>query len=223
MRGTRDPLRRRTHLMRKRSELLSHGQNTDSHYNLPDIGQDIASKAHREGGAERLHDPAVHKTIEVDRALITYYDELLRDLALSIVKTAKQHDAHTLYGLQTVPGLGNILRLVRLYETHDIGRLPSVQDFASYARLVKCGKESAGKRLGPSGKNIGNAPLKWAFSEAATLFLRHNPNGQKLLTRLETKHGQGKARTILAHKLARAIYDMRKRKTAFDMDTFLRT
>jgi len=62
------------------------------------------------------------------------------------VQTAKQHEAHTLYLLQTVPGIGKILSLVRLYAIHDIGRFPRVQDFASYARLVKCSKESAGKR-----------------------------------------------------------------------------
>ena len=223
MRSTRDLLRRRPHLMRKRAELLAHVQNTNSQYNLPDIGKKIAYKANREGVAERFNDPAVHKTIEVDLVLITYYDELLRDLELSIVQTAKQHDAHTLYLLQTVPGIGKILSLVLLYEIHDIGRFPRVQDFVSYARLVKCSKESAGKRVGTSGKKIGNAHLKWAFSEAATLFLRNNPHGQKLLTRLEKKHGKGKALTILAHKLARAVYYMLKRKTAFDMETFLRT
>jgi transposase len=222
MRATRDLLRRRTHLMRKRAELLSHVQNTNSQYNLPEIGKKIAYKANREGVAERFADPAVQKNIEVDLALITYYDNLLQDLELSILKTAKQHDANTLYLLQTVPGIGKILSLVLLYEIHDIDRFPRVQDFASYGRLVKCAKESAGKRLGTSGKKIGNAYLKWAFSEAATLFLRHNPDGQRLLARLEKKHGKGKALTILAHKLARAVYYILKRKTAFDMDMFLR-
>jgi transposase len=98
-----------------------------------------------------------------------------------------------------------------------------VQDFASYCRLIKCSKESAGKRLGTSGTKIGNAHLKWAFSEAATLFLRHNPEGQKLLTRLEKQHDKGKALSILAHKLGRAIYSMLKRKVAFDMARFLQT
>jgi transposase len=222
MRATRDLLRRRTHLMRKRSELSAHVQNTTSQDNLPEIGKKIAYKANREGVAERFHDPAVQKTIEVNLALIPYYDELLRDLELAIVQTATQHDAHTLYLLQTVPGIGKILSLVLLYEIHDIVRFPSVQDFASYARLAKCSKESAGKRLGTSGKKIGNAHLKWAFSKAATLCLRNNPAGQKLLARLEKKHGKGKALTILAHKLARAVYYMLRRKTAFDMDVFLR-
>jgi transposase len=222
MRATRDLLRRRMHLMRKRAELLAHVQNTNSQYNLPEIGKKIAYKANRDGVAERFADPAVQKNIEVDLALITYYDQLLTDLELSIVKTAKQHDTHTLYLLQTVPGIGKILSLVLLYEIHDIHRFPSVQDFASYCRLVKCAKESAGKRLGTSGKKIGNAHLKWAFSEAAALFLRNNADGQKYLARLEKKHEKGKALTILAHKLARAVYYMLKGKTAFDMTMFLR-
>jgi transposase len=123
--------------------------------------------------------------------------------------------------LQTVPGIGKILRLVRLYAIHDIDRFPTVQDVASYGRLVKCAKESAGKRLGPSGKKIGNAHLKWAFSEAAVLVLRNNPEGQRMLTRLEKRHDKGKALTILAHKRARAVYYMLQRETAFDMRKFL--
>jgi hypothetical protein len=73
MRATRDLLRRRTYLMRKRSELLSHVQNTNSQYNLPEIGKKIAYKANRTGVAERFDDAAVQKTIGVDLALITYY------------------------------------------------------------------------------------------------------------------------------------------------------
>jgi transposase len=220
-RATRGLLRRRIHLMRKRSELLAHVQKTNSQDNLPEIGKKIASKANRDGVAERFADPAVHKSIEVDLSLITYYDQLLTDLERAIVKSAKQHDANTFYRLRSIPGVGKILALVLLYEIHDIHRFPRVQDFVSYCRLVKCAKESAGKRLGTSGKKIGNAYLKWAFSEAAALFLRNNPAGQKRLARMEKKHGKGKALTILAHRLARAVYYMLKRETAFDMEKFL--
>jgi transposase len=175
MRATRDLLRRRMHLMRNRAELLTHVQQTNSQYNLPEIGKKIAYKANRDGVAERFPDPAVQKSIEVDLALIGHYDALLQDLELAIVTTAKQHDANTLYWLQTVPGIGKILSLVLLYEMHDIARFPRVQDFVSYCRLVKCAKESAGKRYGTSGTKIGTAYLTWAFSEAAVLFLRNNP------------------------------------------------
>src|SRR5919109_3250890 len=223
MRATRDLLRRRMHLVRKRAELLAHIQNTNSQYNLPEMGKKIAYKANRDGVAERFPEPAVQKSVEVDLALIDFYDQLLRDLELTIVRTAKQHDPQTLYRLQSVPGIGKILSLVLLYAIHDITRFPRVQDFVSYCRLVKCAKESAGKRYGTAGTKIGNAYLKWAFSEAVVLFLRANPNGQKYLARLENKHGKGKALTVLAHKLARAVYYMLHRKTAFDMEKFLRS
>ena len=52
--------------------------------------------------------------MEIDLALIGYYDQLLRALELTRVKAAKQHDAQTLYLLQTVPGIGKILSLVLL-------------------------------------------------------------------------------------------------------------
>jgi transposase len=221
MRATRDLLRRRMHCMRKRAALLTHVQNTKSQDNLPDIGQQIADQAHRAGVAERFADPAVQKRIAVDLALLGHSDEWLRDIALSVRKAAKQHDAHARYLRRPVPGLGEILSLVLLSERHDIQRFPRVQDCVSSCRLVTCAKESAGKRSGTSGTKLGNASLQWAFSAAAVLFLRANPAGQQSLSRLEQKHGKGKALTVLAHQLARAVYDMVKRHTAFDRHTFL--
>lgn len=80
MRATRDLLRRRMHLTRTRAEMLAPIQNTNSQYNLPEIGKKLAYKANRAGVAERFPDPAVHKSIEVDLALIGYYDQILNDL-----------------------------------------------------------------------------------------------------------------------------------------------
>ena len=86
MRATRDLLRRRMHLMRKRAELLAHVQNTTSQYNLPEFRKKIAYTANRDGMAARFPDPAVQKTVEVDLALIDYYDQLLSDVELTIVR-----------------------------------------------------------------------------------------------------------------------------------------
>ena len=108
-----------------------------------------------------------------------------------------------------------------LYEIEDISRFPRVQDFASYCRLVKCAKESNGKKYGTAGKKIGNAHLRWAFSEAAQLFLKGNERGQHYLQKITSKHGKGKALSILAHKLGRAVYFMLKNKQGFDMNRFL--
>jgi transposase len=52
MRSTRDLLRRRTYLMRKRAELLVHVQNTNSQYNLPGISKKIAYRTNRSGVAQ---------------------------------------------------------------------------------------------------------------------------------------------------------------------------
>lgn len=36
------------------------------------------------------------------------------------------------------------------YEIHDINRFETVQQFASYCRLVQCAHESAGKKRAPA-------------------------------------------------------------------------
>jgi transposase len=223
MRATRDLLRRRMRLMRERAQLLAHIQNTTSQYNLPELGQKLAYKANRVGVAERFSDPAVHKSIEVDLSLIDYLDRTLNDVELTITRLAKQHDPQVFYRLRSVPGIGKILALVILYEIHDIARFPRVQEFLSYARLVKCAKQSNGKLYGYSGHKIGNAFLKWAFSEAAVLFLRGHAPAQKYLDRLTRKHGKPKALTILAHRLGRAVYHMLRRGEAFDPQRFFAT
>jgi transposase len=221
MRATRDLFRRRIHLMRKRAELLAHVHTTNSQDHLPAMGKTIASKANRAGVAARCADPAVQKSLAVDLALIDYDDRLLTALELHSVKSAKQPDVHTFYRLRSLPGVGKILALVLLYDIHDIRRFPRVQDFVSSCRLVKCAKEAAGKRYGTSGKKIGNASLTRAFSEAAALCLRNHPEAQQSLARLEKKHGTGKAFTIVAHQLARAVYSMLTRERVCDMHTCL--
>jgi len=223
MRSTRDLLRRRMHLTRKRAELLAHVQNTNYQYNLSDIGKKIAYKANREGVAERFPDASVQKSIELDLTLLNHYDQLLPRLEHEISLIAKTHDADSYFRIRSIPGIGRILGLVILYEIHDINRFPKVQDFVSYCRLVKSAKESAGKRIGTSGKKIGNVHLKWAFSEAAVLFLRRNLRARKYREKLQRKHGKAKSLTILAHKLARAIYYILKRKEVFHMETFFAT
>jgi transposase len=220
MRATRDLLRRRTHLVRKRAELLAHVQNTNYQYNLPDIGKKIAYKANREGVAERFPDEAVQKNIELDLKLLDFYDSLLLRLEHELSLIAKVHDADSYFRIRSIPGIGRILGLVILYEIHDIRRFPRVQDFVSYCRMVKSAKESAGKRMGTSGKKIGNVHLKWAFSEAAVLFLRRNPDARKYRDKLMRKHGKAKSLTILAHKLARAVYYILKRKEVFQPKVF---
>ena len=58
-------------------------------------------------------------------------------------------------------------------------------------------------RLGSAPARAGgrSATSTSSGSEAAVLFLRVNPDGMKYKQRLERKHGQAKALSILSHRL----------------------
>jgi len=145
-RATRDLLRRRGPLMRKRAELLTHVPHTNRQDNRPAIGQKIASQANRDGVAARFPDPAMQQSLAVDWALMGHDDHRRRDVELSVRNTAKPHDANTLDLRRPVPGIGEMLSLGRQYEMHAIQRFPRVQAFVSSCRLVTCATASAGKR-----------------------------------------------------------------------------
>ena len=109
MRATRDLLRRRRHRRRRRAERLTHVQQTNCQYNLPEIGKKIAYKATRMGVAARFADPAVPKSIKVDLALIDHDDRVLNDLAWSMLNTSTRPNRmmHTLCPYsRRCPGLG---------------------------------------------------------------------------------------------------------------------
>ena len=223
MRATRDLMRRRNHLMRKRAELLAHIQNTNSQYNLDETFGCIAVPSRRGDIVGSFGNPAVQKSMEADLKVITVYDATLHDLEKTILKLAQYHDPVSYALLDSIYGIGKIGALTILYEIEDIRRFPRVQDFVSYARLVKCSHESNGKKYGNGGSKIGNAHLKWAFSEAAVLFMRYNPPAKKMVEELAKIHGKGKALSILAHKLARAIFHMLKNNKPFDREKFFAT
>jgi transposase len=126
----------------------------------------------------------------------------------------------TFHRLQTIPGVGKILALVLLYEIHDVKRFANVGQFLSYARLVRCEHVSAGKVLGSGDKKIGNAHLRWAFGEAACLFLRSSERAKVWKEKQQKKRGEGKALAILAARLARAVYHLWRKGEAFDEARF---
>lgn len=222
MRATRDLMRRRIHFVRKRAELLGHIQNTTMQYNLEPLG--TLSRPHHRRDKDiigHFPDPAVRLMIEADLKLIDHYDPLIKDLDAQILRLAKEHDPTSLQLLKSIKGVGNVLALTMLYEIHDIGRFPSRGEFCSYARLVKGQKSSAGKNYGTAGGRIGNAHLRWAFSEAALLYLRGNEQAQKYYNRLISRHGKGKALTIVAKRLGIAVYYMLRRQEPFNEHHFL--
>jgi transposase len=220
MRSTRDLLRRREYFMHQHSELLAHIENTNTQYNFHPFEKSIVHRSNRSGIVERFADEMVATSVEADMQLLDVYHQILLGLEARVLKQARVHDPVALQLLRSIPGVGKVLALVILYEIHDISRFPSVGQFISYARLVKCPHESGGKRFGGKGNKIGNAHLKWAFSEAAVLFLRRNEAAQRYHQKLVSRYGKAKAMSIIAKKLGRVVYTMLKKRQPFDPKKF---
>lgn len=216
MRATRDLLRRRMRIMRFGADLKAHVKNTTGQYNLPPNNLNLRYPSAREQMRDLFDDKTIQTNIDLDLNLISDINAQLSKIEWYIEKQAKQHNPVDFYLLNSIPGVGQILALTIIYEIGDIARFDSVQKFASYCRLVKCKAESAGKSYGTQGNKIGNQHLKWAFSEAAVLYLRGNEKAQKYLVKLQKKMSKAKALSALAHKLGRCVYFMLKNKKVFD-------
>ena len=221
-RATRDLLRRRLHFVRFRSELLTHLKMSEAQANLEPLKQRLDHPSNRAGFPERFPEGSSRSSIAADCRLLDSIDDLVGDLERELVACAKGDDLAAFYRLRSVPGIGEILAMTIFYEIPDFDRFDTVQQFASYARLVAPRGESAGKLGGASGRKQGNVHLKWAFSEAAVLLLRNNPRAQKLHSRLVARFGKAKALSVLAHKLGRAVFHMQKRQQPFDAERFYR-
>jgi transposase len=220
MRSTRDLLRRRMYLVRRHAELQAHIQNTRHQYNLPAFEKPIHRAANREGIADHFDDPMVAASIQVDSNLLDSLHQQILFVERQITDQVRSHDPVAAQLLRTIPGIGKTLAFTILYEVGDIGRFPSVGKFISYARLVKCSHESAGKRTGGKNNKIGNAHLKWAFSEAACLLLRESEEAKAWHQKLVSKYGKAKSLSIIAQRLGRTAYMILKRRTPFDREKF---
>jgi hypothetical protein len=171
MRATRDLLRRRMHLARKRGELLAHVHNTNSQYNLPAIGKKIAYKANRDGVAERCADPAVQKSIEVALALITYDDALLRDVDSPSISTASTAAPRPCLCSKRCPASARSSASCS-GRNHQIDRFPVCRillPLVAWSRVPRHRR----KRSGTSGTTIGHAS-QMGVLEAAVFCLRDN-------------------------------------------------
>ena len=221
MRATRDLCRRRSYLVHFRGELLAHVTNTNTQYNLPRFEKKLSYKANRDGVTDRFAEAGARTSMDVNLELIGHLDRLIGRVQLQLTRTAKIDDPLGYQLLQSVPGIGEVLALVLLYEIHDIRRFDTVGRFLSYCRLVRPKHESCGKTSrGPGGK-FGNAHLKWAFGEATVLMIRELPWAKRFIDRQLTKKvAKAKALNMLAKKLARTVHFILRRREPFDVTRF---
>jgi transposase len=156
--------------------------------------------------------------LQNDLAMVRHYDGQISALEQRVQKLTQTAAGREYALLQTVPGIGEHLGATIVHEIGDVQRFPTVKDFLSYCRLVKGTVASAGKIKGLRGAKLGNPYLRWAFGEAAVIAKRDHAVIGPLAQRLEAKMNGNKfkANTVLAIKLARAVYFMLKNQTVFD-------
>jgi transposase len=212
-------LRQRTYFVWCRAELLARIQSHQLAHNRPAVRN---NRRCRDPWAEQILSTEEHPLRQIalqnDLAMVSHYDQQISQLEAELQRQTKKALGRDFTLLQTVPGIGDSLGLTILHEIGDIQRFPTVKDFLSYCRLVKGTVASAGKLKGLRGAKLGNPYLRWAFGEAAVIAKRDPVTIGPLAQRLENKMNGNKfkANTVLAIKLARAVYFMLKNHTIFD-------
>jgi transposase len=224
-RPVRGLLRQRMSYVWKRAELLTHVAMNQLAEGKEPVKHTPVDRGPWE---ERLmtayeKNPIHQLCARADMHMIKAYDSMIDKLETELLKITKRDSWKEFTIIQSVPGIGNILALNILYEMDSVERFPSVKDFSSYCRLVKGSVASAGKIKGTKGAKLGNPYLRWAFGEAAVLAKRSHSTISAYSKQLEIKHGKFKGNAILANKLARAIYNMLKSGTSFDMEKLTAT
>src|SRR5439155_9901377 len=99
---------RRTYLVRKRAELLTHLQILNAQYNLAPFPKKLSFAANRAEMqiAEQFSDASVQKNAAADLAVIERLDEVIGVVELYLTRTAKIDSVQTYHRLQSVPGVG---------------------------------------------------------------------------------------------------------------------
>ncbi len=213
-RTTRDLMRRRSFLVRKRTAFMlamrgAFENRTGTRINSNDLKQWKA-----EDVEAHVDDPAAAFGITCLLEPMHVLSSQIKKIEKGVLARGRLRPEFA--PLETVWGIGKILGLTIMYEVGDIGRFRKVGNFTSYCRLVNTARLSAGKRKGSGNRKNGNPYLSWAYSEAAHHAVRHHPEAQKYYQRKRSKTNGIIAIRALAHKLARASYHVMRDHVNFD-------
>src|SRR4030095_9736816 len=98
------------------------------------------------------------------------------------------------------------------------GRGNYPQAIGTQPRCVDSNKLSNGKRKGTGNVKNGNPYLAWASMEAAQFALRFQPAAQRFYQRklAKSRNNTVLARKAVAHKLARACYDIMRDLVSYE-------
>ena len=219
-RSVRDLLRRRTFLVRKRTSfLLAMRGAFECRTGLRTTSKEVKEWT-AEGVESYFDDRAEALGITCLLEPIKALDRQIRIIEKEVLSRAKLRDEFA--PLLSVWGIGKVLALTMMYEVGEISRFRRVGHFASYCRLVKSARLSAGRRKGSGNARNGNPYLSWAFSEAAHFAVRYRPEAKKYFQRKRSKTNGIVAIRALAHKLARASYYVMKDQVDFEPEKVFR-
>jgi transposase len=205
-RAVRDLLRKRAHFVRQHTANVLSVQNIM----VRNTGSRFSVKRIRELTTKELKHllPEAYQVLAITSslAILDCLSQQIKTLEKAVSKRLKHTPSYE--QLLTVDGIGTILAQTIALETGQIGRFPTVGDYASYCRCVNSTKLSNGKRKGQGNVKNGNLYLGWAYREAAQFAIRFNPQAQRFYQRKLAKSTNNTvlARKSVAHKLSRACY-----------------
>lgn len=213
-RPLRDLLRKRGHLVRLRTMVINNLQGMINRQ----FGKRLATnkiKQVTQNHVVPLFDDGEHRlSADASKATIDYLSRQIRKIERRVVCKTKLRGSFK--GLQTIPGVGEILSLTIMLETGSIERFAKVGNFSSYCRKVSSKWTSNESYKGKGNRKNGNKYLAWAFSEAAEMARRYDDNARRFYNRKLSKTNRMVAHNALAHKLARAAYYIMRDQVAFD-------
>jgi len=214
-RALRDLARKRIQLVRTRTQQVLAVENILART----LGSRPTSNAIKRLSSERIERLGVGDdvalAVQSNLAVIEVLNRQIGQLERRLLQGAAPQPEYAL--LKSIPGIGEVLAIVIMLETGDIGRFDQVGNFASYARCVDSAHYSNGKKKGTGNTKNGNAYLVWAFIEAANFARRFSNEAKRFFEKKQAKTNRVVATKALAHKLARASYHILKEQQPFDV------
>jgi len=214
-RPVRDLLRKRSQLVRQRTTNLLSIQNLLTRNTASSLSAKRVKALDVQQVDELLPNRDLALAVKANLSVMSSAEEQVELLERTVTQRVKLRPQFSF--LKTVPGIGEILALTIMLETGDIGRFPSVGNFASYCRCVGSQKISNGKKKGQGNTKNGNKYLAWAFVEAAHFAIRFNSKIKSFDQRKKAKTKGVVAIKAVAHKLCRACYYIMRDRVPFDV------
>lgn len=213
-RSIRERLRRRSHLIRRRTSSINRSFGLLTQWGL----RRNLTALRRPGALDEL---AEHGVPEVWRhsiaTLLGVIDDLDRQLApleRELRPLARSDERAKL--LMTIPGVAEILGLTIASEVGDIARFASARKLVGYSGLTPRIKQSGqSSRIGRLSK-AGPDTLRWVAVEAAQQAWRPNNPWHGLYTEIKHRHGKANpAKAAIARKVLIATWHILSRGEPF--------